>query len=844
MLELIFQGFIEWIYSLILECWNWFSTALLDIMSLDFAYIETHAPVIPEIMEVLLAVGWALLLGNLIFQAVKSMASGLGFEGEDPKMLFARTFVFAFLLLGSSQICEIGLNIASNVIDLLQLPDAIDVHLVDASFFGNLTAGWLVVIVCDIIIMWRVLQLLLKIAEQYVVLSALTIAAPLAFSMGGSKSTAPIFTGWCRMYGSMCLLMVSNTMFFKLMLSVMATIPSGLDVFPWMVLLSSLVKVAKRMDDTITRIGLNPAQTGAQHGRGILGRLAATVMHSAVSQAAKTLGSAVGGAVSGTIRTAGRGVVDVAWSAVSGLGGLSAAAGGLGSVLRPGGRGSISQQQGSRQVHNRRDGLRQSAAQQSTANAQRLDYLQNTPPSPGSTPQSSGTANASTLTFTSNTRVSQSGGQFSCGSRNSSVPPGTRRSPGYVTQTDVQPSDAAGTGTGPRTEAGGSSFGNGVRSGGFGGGRGGTFGGGVRSGGFGGGRGGTFGGGVHSGGFGGGRGGTFGGGVRGSGYRGEGGVSFGGVTRSNGEGPGTIRNGSFGGGVRGSGYSGEGGTSFGGRTHGSSFGSPAAGPAENSGVVSPEGIVVKTTCIGAAGPSAGSGPGGPAAPRPGTAGTGSSTKSASASHRQARTGTTQDGSTAQSNSAARSTKVTGHEKAQRPVVSSGGTASPPTLPGKGGHTKSTESRSTRRTTTESRHTITTAETRSGSQPGAAGNAVPGQVRQPAQTPPGRVVPPVTGVQPPKQARSSPARQETRQTSVPSWPQADTGIPAARPGTAGTAPEIRRKERKGKAAKGSQERSTSKIPNMPGMKRQPVPPAAAEKRSGPKPPDRSRGGGHA
>ena len=106
-------------------------------MSLDFTYIKAHAPVIPDIMQALLAVGWALLLGNLVFQALRSMASGLGFEGEDPKMLFARSFVFAFLLLGSSQLCEIGLNITSKVMDLLQLPTAIDVHLVDAGIFGN-----------------------------------------------------------------------------------------------------------------------------------------------------------------------------------------------------------------------------------------------------------------------------------------------------------------------------------------------------------------------------------------------------------------------------------------------------------------------------------------------------------------------------------------------------------------------------------------------------------------------------------------------------------------------------------------------------------------------------------
>ena len=79
-------------------------------MSMDFAYLKSHIPVLPEIQQILLAVGWALLIGNLVFQALKSMSTGLGFEGEDPKLLFTRTFVFAFLLLASLQICEIGLN--------------------------------------------------------------------------------------------------------------------------------------------------------------------------------------------------------------------------------------------------------------------------------------------------------------------------------------------------------------------------------------------------------------------------------------------------------------------------------------------------------------------------------------------------------------------------------------------------------------------------------------------------------------------------------------------------------------------------------------------------------------
>ena len=262
LLELIFQGFSEWVYSLVLECWNYFSSSLLDIMSLDFEYIKTNVPVVEDITQVFLAAGWALLLGNLVFQALRSMVSGLGFEGEDPKLLFARTFVFSFLLLASPQICEIGLNLTSQVMALLEIPDAIDVHLVDDSLFGTLTAAWLLVIIFDIIIMFKVLKLLLEVAERYVILAVLAITAPLAFSMGGSKSTAEIFTGWCRMFGSMCLLMVTNVMFFKMLLSVVSSVPSGLDVFPWMVLIITIVKVAKKADEIITRIGLNPAITG------------------------------------------------------------------------------------------------------------------------------------------------------------------------------------------------------------------------------------------------------------------------------------------------------------------------------------------------------------------------------------------------------------------------------------------------------------------------------------------------------------------------------------------------------------------------------------------------------
>ena len=290
MLELLFQGFIEWIYGLILECWEYFASVLFDLMSLDFAYLREHMPVIDTIRQIVLGVGWALLIGNLVFQATRGMAAGLGFDAEDPKLLFTRTFAFSFLLVASPQICELGLNMTSTVIELLQMPDAVDITFADEASFGGLTGSWLLVVICGIIVMFQTFKLIMEMAERYFILAVLTITSPLAFGMGGSRNTSDIFTGWCRMFGSMCLLMATNVMFVKMLLSVLSYYPSGLDVLPWMVLVVTIVKVAKKADSILARIGLNPAMTGDPLGRGFPGAMTMMVVRSMVSNAAHTLG--------------------------------------------------------------------------------------------------------------------------------------------------------------------------------------------------------------------------------------------------------------------------------------------------------------------------------------------------------------------------------------------------------------------------------------------------------------------------------------------------------------------------------------------------------------------------
>ena len=292
-LEGIFKGFAQWLYGLGLEIVQYIANSLLNVFTMDLSYFRRVAPVTDDILSIILAAGWALLLGNMVFQATKSMATGLGFEGEDPKLLFTRTFVFGFFLLASQQICQIGLGISNHIITLLQIPSSVTVTLPDENCF-DIGASWLLVIIVGIVIMWQVVKLFFEIAERYVVTALLVILSPLAFAMGGSKNTADIFKGLCRMFGSMCAMMVLSVIFLKLLISAMGYMPSGVAVLPWMLLIVGIARTARKADGIIACMGLNPAITGDGLGRGLPGMVAYAVIRSVGSTVTKTMRHSAG----------------------------------------------------------------------------------------------------------------------------------------------------------------------------------------------------------------------------------------------------------------------------------------------------------------------------------------------------------------------------------------------------------------------------------------------------------------------------------------------------------------------------------------------------------------------
>lgn len=274
MINLILKDLVLWLFGLFLDLMNYCADALLGLMNTDLSYFESNVPIIVKLYGVFVAIGWGFLIGNCAFQCLKAMFAGLGFETESPAILLVRTFLFGFLLIMSKQVCVIGLSIGKTLMELIGLPEKASITFPDDSMFPDLTSSWLLIVIIGVLIGSQLIKLFFEIGERYVVVAILTLFSPIAFAMGGSRSTKDICSGFIRTYASMILLLVSNVLFLKLIYSALSSMPDGVMILPWTVLIVGIARVARKADNLLSKIGLNPSFTGDPLGNG-MGRAAA-----------------------------------------------------------------------------------------------------------------------------------------------------------------------------------------------------------------------------------------------------------------------------------------------------------------------------------------------------------------------------------------------------------------------------------------------------------------------------------------------------------------------------------------------------------------------------------------
>ena len=312
MLDWIFEAIATWLASVVTQAMDTVSGVFLSALGTDMTAMESYFPFVKEAFSVLQYTSWALLFLIVVWQLFKTFGGAIT-DAENPWHLVVRGAIFALLIAYSKPIFMLVLQIArapyTALMDATMDPGAFTFAGIEAVLTNGLTTligaitivGSILIIVMMISLGWNYFKLLLECVERYVVVGVLCYTSPLAYCMGGSKSTVNVFKGWCRMVGSQLLLLVLNVWFLRAFNSSVGqyvanggALANGQgNIFLWLFCALAFLKTAQKFDSYLAAMGLNVAQTGSSMGMELL--MAARVLSGASSGAARSAGSMFGG---------------------------------------------------------------------------------------------------------------------------------------------------------------------------------------------------------------------------------------------------------------------------------------------------------------------------------------------------------------------------------------------------------------------------------------------------------------------------------------------------------------------------------------------------------------------
>lgn len=330
MLDWIFEGIVTWISSIVSQMMDAVSGLFLQALGTDMTVMEEYFPFVTKAFSVMQYMAWAVLFLITVWQLFRVFGGPIT-EAENPWVLLARSSLFALLIGYAKPIFMIVLDIArapyTALMEISMSAEDFTFAGVEQALSNGLTTivaivsvvGLLLLVILEIALGWNYFKLLLETVERYIVVGVLCYTSPLAFSMGASKATAPVFKSWCRMVGSQLLLLVMNVWFLRgFNSSVGQYIGNGGalstgqgSIFLWLFCALAFLKTAQKFDSYLASMGLNVAQTGSSMGMELMmaarvisgvgggARSAGSVFRSGSSATATGTGAAASGFASG-----------------------------------------------------------------------------------------------------------------------------------------------------------------------------------------------------------------------------------------------------------------------------------------------------------------------------------------------------------------------------------------------------------------------------------------------------------------------------------------------------------------------------------------------------------------
>ena len=226
----------RWIIDVILSGMALFGTSIMSVLRIDMDLFMRVFPIATTSFQIFRHFAFTLLTIMLAWGIFKNFLMPIGSEPDPPVQLVMRTVIFGFLAWYAWPITTGLISIAGTPFDMIvgapgtPYHGLLDHHVVDweqthalmyliaaKGILGGptgaatgLLAASIVALIFIIVVGWNFLKLMMEAVERYLVVGVLMFTSPLAFVMGASKTTLPIFQSWCRMLAGQVLLLVFN----------------------------------------------------------------------------------------------------------------------------------------------------------------------------------------------------------------------------------------------------------------------------------------------------------------------------------------------------------------------------------------------------------------------------------------------------------------------------------------------------------------------------------------------------------------------------------------------------------------------------------------------------------
>ena len=217
----LMDSLFRWLIDQVVSAIDMFGMSILSVLGADLTLFVNMFPIVETTYEIFVVTALTLLGLGMVWGIFKNFFMPLGGEAEHPVQLVAKTAIFAFLAFFALDIAQIAIGIANTPYQAIlgaQEPDppefvrthAIMTLILVGGGGGGILIGLILSLVFVIVVGWNYFKLIIECVERYLVVGVLAFTAPLAFAMGASQATNPVFKSWCRMLGGQLLLLLMN----------------------------------------------------------------------------------------------------------------------------------------------------------------------------------------------------------------------------------------------------------------------------------------------------------------------------------------------------------------------------------------------------------------------------------------------------------------------------------------------------------------------------------------------------------------------------------------------------------------------------------------------------------